>query len=42
MVLGMPVTVWIPWVIGFAALCFCWWLGIVYWGNELKNKDRSK
>ena len=37
MLLGMPISVWIPWFIGVITLAFCWWLGIVYWGRELKN-----
>ena len=42
LLLGMPIGVWLPWFIAFGALIFTWWLGVVYWGKELKTGEYDK
>lgn len=37
MILGMPFSVLLPWFIALGGMIVCWWLGIVYWGKELKT-----
>ena len=43
MVGGMSFGVWFPWLIGLAGLVFCWYIGIVYWGKQVKKeKEQTK
>jgi len=38
---GMSFGIWFPWILAFIAFIGSWYVGIVVWGNEVKQENKK-